>query len=144
VRTVAGAAMADRDGDAAYWARLEREDLPHCGQCDRTRHVEGDDGRLTRCPTCHPLQGDPMPQALPRPGEPPPSARTTRWAEAAAEARRMLEDRPRPGKPAGQAAALAALTGEALARAQLAEARAARLEHTDPPGGQPPADDYPF
>jgi hypothetical protein len=125
--------MADRDGDSAFWSRLDREDLPHCGQCDPSRHAEGADGRLIRCPTCHPLQGDPMPQARPRPGEP------------AAEARRMLEERPRPDKRAGQAAAPAALTGAALARAQLAEARAARLERTEPADGQPPdGDAYPF
>jgi hypothetical protein len=141
VRTVAGAAMADRDGDTAFWSRLEHADLPHCGQCDRTRHVEHADGRLARCPTCHPLQGETMPQGCPRPGVPAPSARTERWADAAAEARRMLENRPRPDKPAGQAAAPAALTGEALARAQVAEARAARLPDTD---GHPPDGDYPF
>jgi hypothetical protein len=139
------AAMADRDGDSAFWSRLDREDLPHCGQCDPSRHAEGADGRLIRCPNCHPLQGELMPQARPRPGEPAPSVRTERWADAAAEARRMLEERPRPDKRAGQAAAPAALTGAALARAQLAEARAARLEHTGPADGQPPdGDDYPF
>lgn len=135
--------MTDRDGDSDFWSRLNHEDLPHCGQCDRTRHVEGDGGRLTRCPNCHPLAGDPMPQNRPRPGEPAPPARTGRYADAAADARRMLENRPRPGKPAGQAAAPDALTGEALARRQLAEARAARLP--DDPAGQPPdGDDYPF
>ena len=135
--------MAYRD-DAApgFWSGVEREELPHCGQCDRTRHVEGDDGRLTRCPVCHPLTGDPMPQHRTRPGEPAPSARTGRYAEAAAEARRMLDGRPRPDRR-GQAAAPDALTGEALARRQLAEARAGRLP--DDPAGQPPdGDEYPF
>ena len=138
--------MAYRD-DAApdFWSAVNREDLPHCGQCDRTRHVEGADGRLIRCPNCHPLQGDVMPQARPRPGEPAPSARSGRYAEAAAEARSMLENRPRPDKRAGQAAAPDALTGEALARQQLAEARAARLGRTEPADGQPPGgDDYPY
>jgi hypothetical protein len=55
----------------------------------------------------------------------------------------MLENRPRPDKPAGPAAP-APLTGEALARAQVAEARAARLDHTDPADGQPPYGGYPF
>ena len=147
--------MADRDGDSAFWSRLDRDDLPHCGQCDRTRHIEGDDGRLARCPTCHPLQAETMPQARPRPGVPAPSTRTDRWADAAAEARRMLENRPRPDKPAGQAAAPAALTGAALARAQAADARAARLDWPDygddpdqpDPDDDPPGDppgEYPF
>lgn len=135
----------DRDGNGHFWSKVETEALPHCGQCDRTRHVEGADGRLIRCPRCHPLQGDPMPQGRPRPGEPPPPVRSGRYAEAAAEARSMLENRPRPDKRAGQAAAPAALTGEALARQQLAEARAARLGRTEPADGQPPGgDDYPF
>jgi hypothetical protein len=137
--------MTDRDGDSDFWSRLNREELPHCGQCDRTRHVEGDGGRLTRCPTCHPLAGEPMPQTRRRPGEPDPPARTERYAEAAAEARRMLADRPRPLTDPG-APDTPRLYGEALAREQLAEARAARLEPTaDPPDGQPPGgDDYPF
>ena len=135
----------DRDGNGHFWSKVETEALPHCGQCDPSRHVEGEGGRLTRCPRCHPLQGETMPQGRPRPGEPPRSVRSGRYAEAAAEARSMLENRPRPDKRAGQAAAPAALTGAALARRQAAEARAARLEApTDPPGGQPPADDYPF
>jgi len=136
--------MAYRDDSGPdFWSSVEREELPHCGQCDRTRHVEGADGRLERCPNCHPLTGEPMPQTRRRPGEPAPSARTGRYADAAADARRMLENRPRPGKPAGQAAAPEALTGEALARRQLAEARAARLP--DDHAGQPPdGDDYPF
>ena len=133
----------DRDGNSDFWSKVQREELPPCGQCDRTRHVEGPGGRLTRCPNCHPLQADPMPQA-PRPGDPPPSVRSARWADAAAEARRMLAERPRPLADPG-APDTARLYGEALARQQVAEARAARLEApTDPPGGQPPADDYPF
>ena len=133
---------SDRDGNSDFWAKVQREELPPCGQCDRTRHVERD-GRLIRCPNCHPLQGETMPQARPRPGDPPPSARTERWADAAAEARRMLDGRPRPGKPAGQAAAPAALTGEALARMQVTAARAARLPE-QPPEQPPGGDEYPF
>jgi hypothetical protein len=84
--------MTDRDGDGSFWSRVDHQELPHCGQCDRTRHVEGTDGRITRCPNCHPLQGDPMPQAR-RPGERAPSTRTPRWSDAAADARRKLENR---------------------------------------------------
>jgi hypothetical protein len=93
--------MTDRDGDGSFWSALNREELPHCGQCDPTRHVEGADGRLTRCPNCHPLQGQPMPQARARRGEPPPSTRTPRWSDAAAQARRTLENRHRPTDPDG-------------------------------------------
>ena len=133
---------SDRDGNSDFWSSVERAELPHCGQCDRTRHVEGADGRLERCPNCHPLTGEPMPQTRRRPGEPAPPARTERYADAAAEARRMLAARPRPLSDLG-APDTARLYGEALARRQLAEARAARLP--DDPAGQPPdGDDYPF
>jgi hypothetical protein len=93
--------MTDRDGDGSFWSGLNREDLPHCGQCDRTRHVEGPDGRVIRCPNCHPLQGEPTSRARRVLADPPRSTRTPRWADAAAEARRMLENR-HTDPPAGQ------------------------------------------
>ena len=55
--------MAERDGDNAFWSKVQKEDLPHCGLCDPVgRHVELDDGRIARCPRCHPLQGEQLPQ----------------------------------------------------------------------------------
>jgi hypothetical protein len=68
----------------------------------------------------------------------------------AAEARRQLAERDRPLNAEPDAAP--ALGGEALARAQLAQARAARLpeieaaavDGDEPPAEQPPGDDYPF
>ena len=70
--------------------------------------------------------------------------------ERAAEARRQLAERDRPLNAAPDPAP--ALGGEALARAQLAQARAARLpeieaaavDGDEPPAEQPPGDDYPF
>jgi len=138
--------VAERDGDSAFWSKVKTEDLPRCGLCDRTRHVEGADGRLARCPNCHPLQADPMPQARPRPGEPPPSVRTERWGEAAPTARRMLDGRPRPRSDPG-APDTGRLAGAPLARAPGEEGRAARLPDPppDPPPGDPPdGDEYPF
>jgi hypothetical protein len=68
----------------------------------------------------------------------------------AAEARRQLAERERP--LTAQPDAAPALGGEALARAQLAQARAARLpeitaaadDDDEPPAEQPPGDEYPF
>lgn len=34
---------------------LPRPAPPKCAGCDDSRHVELPDGRLTRCPYCHPL-----------------------------------------------------------------------------------------
>ncbi|MCL2582957.1 MAG: hypothetical protein FWE35_10915 [Streptosporangiales bacterium] len=71
---------------------------PWCGECDRrTRLAETDDGRLRRCPVCHPLRGQ-QPTA---PGPHPPVRDVIpRYAEtkgqvlasyAEAEARRAAE-----------------------------------------------------
>jgi hypothetical protein len=59
-QTVSGAAMADRDGDSAFFGDLHRkEEVPHCGLCDpHTRHIERDDGRIARCPRCWPPHAD--------------------------------------------------------------------------------------
>jgi hypothetical protein len=55
---------ADPNGDAAFWSKVQKEELPHCGLCDpETRQVDLDDGRIGRCPRCHPLQDALLPQA---------------------------------------------------------------------------------
>jgi hypothetical protein len=36
--------------------RQRPEMPPRCGGCDPTRHVTGPDGRVRRCPVCHPLR----------------------------------------------------------------------------------------
>jgi hypothetical protein len=90
--------------------------------------------------------------------QPPPASEVlgTHYApssdpnERAAEARRQLAERDRPLNAAPDPAP--ALGGEALARAQLAQARAARLpeieaaavDGDEPPAEQPPDDEYPF
>jgi hypothetical protein len=54
---------ADPNGDSAFWSKVQHEELPHCGLCDPvTRQVELGDGRLARCPRCHPLQNALLPQ----------------------------------------------------------------------------------
>jgi len=90
--------------------------------------------------------------------QPPPASEVlgTHYApssdpnERAAEARRQLAERDRPlNAPPDPAPALG---GEALARAQLADARAARLpeieaaavDGDEPPAEQPPGDEYPY
>jgi hypothetical protein len=170
--------MADRDGDTAFWSKVQKEDLPHCGLCDPvSRHIELDDGRIARCPRCHPLQTELLPQTWRCPvchaliyrdqrGLPCSVHRTvTGWqraydaaqvtlplvnpvTEAGAKiAREALASRPRPEpRPSAEGAGL---TGEALARAQLAELRAARessplADETSPPEQPPDDDEYPF
>lgn len=60
---------------------------PWCGDCDpRTRLAELDDGRIRRCPACHPLRGKPP---GPTDGKCPPPVRDVihRYAETAAKVR---------------------------------------------------------
>jgi hypothetical protein len=53
----------DPNGDRPFWSGVEKQELPHCGACDPvTRHIERDDGRIARCPDCHPLQDALLPQ----------------------------------------------------------------------------------
>lgn len=37
-----------------------------CGQCDHHRHVELPDGRMARCPRCHPLRREIQPAQCPQ------------------------------------------------------------------------------
>ena len=146
--------------------------LPHCGQCDPdTRQVGLADGRVGRCPRCHPLQDALLPQTWRCPrchaliyrdqrGLPCDKHRTvTGWhrehdeaqaghqdqlipdegAEAGAKAARaQLAARPRPDAPAGNPEA--GLWGEALARVQVAEARARRDAELAPAPATPDGD----
>jgi hypothetical protein len=50
--------VADRDGDGEFWTKVGSEEVPHCGLCDHTRHIEQDDGRVARCPRCWPPHAD--------------------------------------------------------------------------------------
>jgi len=168
--------MAERDGDTAYWQKVQKEELPHCGLCDPvTRHVERGDGRVELCSRCHPLQDALLPQTWRCPACHALIYRTERglpcdkhrtiigWRAAydaarsgaepllpnpvteagATTARGLLAGRPRAADPDGGPAA--GLWGEALARQQAAEARAARIPDPPPDDGDgeeaPPDDD---
>jgi hypothetical protein len=55
-------AAVDPNGDGAFWSGVQRQALPHCGVCDPvTRQLEDGD-RAVRCPRCHPLQDELLPQ----------------------------------------------------------------------------------
>jgi hypothetical protein len=164
----------DPNGDRDFWSKVQKQELPHCGLCDPvTRHVERDDGRFERCPRCHPLQGALLPQTWRCPvcraliyrdqrGLPCDRHRTIiGWRHAydaarsdalplaspvteagAKDARGQLAARPLPGWPAASIGA--GLHGEALARAQAAESRAARPAELLPvPDPEPDPDDDP-
>jgi hypothetical protein len=167
---------ADRDGDGAFWSKVQKQELPHCGLCDpATRQVELDDGRIARCPRCHPLQDALMPQTwrcgachaliyrdqrgLPcskhrtvagwhrefdqaQAGRQDPLMPDPGTETGAKAARTQLAARPRPAAPAADP--MAGLWGEALARAQVAEARAARERELPPdaPEDTDADDDY--
>jgi hypothetical protein len=143
--------VAKRDGDDAFWSKVQKEELPHCGQCDpATRQIERADGRISRCPRCHPLQDGLLPQTWRCPacraliyrdqrGLPCDQHRTvTGWRADYDEARSGQEALlPNPTTEAGSQAA----------RTLLAERQAPEPEpepEPEPAEESEPEDDYPF
>jgi hypothetical protein len=52
--TLPACIAAARDSPTAGTAKVES--VPHCGQCDERRQIVLDNGRIARCPDCHPLR----------------------------------------------------------------------------------------
>lgn len=141
----------DPNGDRDFWQKVQKEELPHCGSCDPySRLVERGDGRMERCPRCHPLQDALLPQhwrcpacraLIPRSerGLPCNLHRTVTAFRAAYDLAQAGQEQLTLANPATE-------TGAKSARAQLAERQA---DEPDPPQAEedPPGEDegdYPF
>jgi len=144
----------DPNGDTAFWQKVQKEELPHCGQCDPyTRQIERDDGRVERCPRCHPLQDALLPQhwrcpacraLIPRVdrGLPCGMHRTVTGFRAAYDEALSGQDQLPLVNPTTE-------SGAKDARAQLADRLPAVEPAAGPPTPPPPAeepaeDEYPF
>ena len=144
----------DPNGDSAFWQKVQKQELPHCGECDPySRLIERDDGRVARCPRCHPLQDAMLPQhwrcgachaIIPRSerGLPCSLHRTvTAW--------RSAYDEALAGQEQLVLANPSTETGAKSARAQLGEHERQAAEPDPVPETtvaeeEPAEDDYPF
>lgn len=141
----------DPNGDGAFWSKVQKEELPHCGLCDPySRLIERDDGRMERCPRCHPLQDALLPQhwrcpacraLIPRSqrGLPCHLHRTVAAFRASYDEAQAGQERLPLANPVTE-------SGAKSARAQLAE-RDGQADEPDPAEAEeaaPAEDDYPF
>jgi hypothetical protein len=140
----------DPDGNGAFWSKVQNEELPHCGLCDpATRHVELDDGRVSRCPRCHPLQDQLLPQTWRCPSCRALIFRTERGLPCGVHRTVAATHREYDEAQSGAVPLLpnpVTDAGAKSARAQLAE-REGQADEPDPAEAEeaaPAEDDYPF
>jgi len=150
--------LAYRDESSPdFWSKVQKEELPHCGLCDPvTRHIEGDDGRVARCPRC-------WPPFASKPGAPNAASMLPQYWRC--PVCRALTYRTESGLPCGVHRTVtawrrdydAAQSGQAplfanpvteagarSARAQMADRPRPDPEPAEPAEEAEPADEYPF